>query len=222
MQRAGFQLVYRVAHNGERAAKIQGLMTALAARRIQRDGQSALFAQHLHFADELVSRHGDIVGRKRPLCKRGAVGLAGVSECSGVTPRYQNHFLRVKLAHLIFTISLPMKLYGIPNCDTVKKARFWLDEHGHPAEFHDYKKQGVPLEVLKKSASQLGWELLVNKKGPTWRKQPDEVKAGVVDEASALAFLQTTSSAIKRPLLEINGQYHLGFSPEQYEELFRK
>ena len=115
-----------------------------------------------------------------------------------------------------------MRLYGIPNCDTVKRARTWLEEHGHPVEFHDYKKQGVPFDILIKAVKQLGWESLVNKKGSTWRKQLDEVKTGVVDESSALAFLQTTSSAIKRPLLEINGQYHLGFSPEKYQEIFQK
>lgn len=114
-----------------------------------------------------------------------------------------------------------MKIYAIPNCDTVKKARTWLESHGQAYEFHDYKKQGVPLDALKKAARQLGWEPLINRKGPTWRKQPDEVKAAVVDEQSALAFLQETSSAIKRPLLEIDGQYHLGFSPEQYEEIFK-
>jgi arsenate reductase (glutaredoxin) len=115
-----------------------------------------------------------------------------------------------------------MRLYGIPNCDTVKKARTWLEAQGHELEFHDYKKQGVPLDVLKNAARQLGWEPLINKKGPTWRNQPDDVKNAVVDETSALAFLQTTSSAIKRPLLEIYGQYHLGFSTEQYQEIFKK
>lgn len=115
-----------------------------------------------------------------------------------------------------------MKLYGIPNCDTVKKARSWLSEQGIEVEFHDYKKLGVPLDVLQKSARQLGWEPLINKKGPTWRKQADEIKAAVVDEKSALAFLQITSSAIKRPLLEFNDHYYLGFSPEQYQEIFKK
>lgn len=115
-----------------------------------------------------------------------------------------------------------MKLYGIPNCDTVKKARAWLDEQDVKYEFHDYKKQGVPLDVLKKAARQLGWEALVNKRGPTWRKQPDEVKATVADEHSALVFLRDTPSAIKRPLLEIDGKYHLGFSPEHYQEIFKK
>jgi len=115
-----------------------------------------------------------------------------------------------------------MKLYGIPNCDTVKKARAWLDDNGQNAEFHDYKKQGVPLDVLKKAAKQLGWEPLINKKGPTWRKQPDEVKDSITTEKAAFEFLQSTSSAIKRPLLEIGGKFYLGFSEETYKEIFKK
>jgi arsenate reductase len=115
-----------------------------------------------------------------------------------------------------------MKIYGIPNCDTVKKARAWLSEHGVEAEFHDYKKQGVPLDVLKKAAKQLGWEALINKKGPTWRKQPDEVKNAITGEKAAFEFLAATSSAIKRPLLDVDGTYHLGFSAEQYQEIFKQ
>jgi arsenate reductase len=115
-----------------------------------------------------------------------------------------------------------MKIYGIPNCDTVKKARAWLAEHGLDAEFHDYKKQGVPLDVMKKAAKQLGWDALINKKGPTWRKQPDEVKAAVTSEQAAFDFMQAASSAIKRPLLELDGAYHLGFSAAQYQEIFKK
>lgn len=115
-----------------------------------------------------------------------------------------------------------MKIYGIPNCDTVKKARAWLGERGIEAEFHDYKKQGVPLDVLKNAAKQLGWEALINKKGPTWRKQPDEVKNAITSEKAAFDFLAATSSAIKRPLLDIDGSHHLGFSDEAYAEIFRK
>lgn len=115
-----------------------------------------------------------------------------------------------------------MKLYGIPNCDTVKKARNWLAEHKLEVEFHDYKKQGVPLDVLKKAARQLGWEPLINKKGPTWRKQPDELKESITTQKAAFEFLESTPSAIKRPLLDANGTYHLGFSAEQYQEIFRK
>lgn len=115
-----------------------------------------------------------------------------------------------------------MHLYGIPNCDTVKKARAWLDEHELQAEFHDYKKQGVPLDVLKKAARQLGWEALINKQGPTWRKQPDSVKTAITSAKTALEFLQAAPSAIRRPLLEVNGEYHLGFSPGQYEKIFER
>lgn len=115
-----------------------------------------------------------------------------------------------------------MKIYGIPNCDTVKKARAWLEAQGIGAEFHDYKKQGVPLDVLKKAAEQLGWETLINKKGPTWRKQPDEVKNAIDGEKAAFEFLSATSSAIKRPLLEVNGTYHLGFTAEQYQGIFKQ
>ncbi len=113
-----------------------------------------------------------------------------------------------------------MKIYGIPNCDTVKKARAWLADHGIEAEFHDYKKQGVPLDVLKKAAKQLGWETLINRKGPTWRKQPDAVKDAITSEKAAFEFLAATSSAIKRPLLEVDGAYHLGFSPDEYADIF--
>lgn len=115
-----------------------------------------------------------------------------------------------------------MKLYGIPNCDTVKKARAWLEQRAIDADFHDYKKHGVPLDVLDGAAKQLGWEALINRKGPTWRKQPDGVKASIKTAATAFAFLQDTPSAIKRPLLEIGGTYHLGFAPEQYAEIFGK
>ena len=115
-----------------------------------------------------------------------------------------------------------MHIYGIPNCDTMKKALAWLEEHGIEAEFHDYKRQGVPLDVLKKAAKQLGWGPLINKKGPTWRKQPDEVKESITTEKAAFDFLQATPGAIKRPLLEIDGRYHLGFSTEQYQGIFKK
>ncbi len=115
-----------------------------------------------------------------------------------------------------------MKMYGIPNCDTVKKARTWLAGHKFEVEFHDYKKQGVPLDVLKKAAKQLGWEPLINKKGPTWRKQPDELKDSITTQKAGFEFLEATPSAIKRPLLDVNGTYYLGFSAEQYQEIFKK
>ena len=93
-------------------------------------------------------------------------------------------------------------LYGIPNCDSVKKARAWLVENGHPYQFHDFKKQGVPEAALDAWLAALGWEKVLNKQGTTWRKLPDEVKASVVDAASAKAVLLANSSCIKRPVVD--------------------
>ncbi|MEW6677182.1 MAG: ArsC family reductase [Pseudomonadota bacterium] len=114
-----------------------------------------------------------------------------------------------------------MKVYGIPNCTTVKKARAWLEAQGLDYEFHDYKKQGVPEVVLKAAMQQLGWETLMNRAGPTWRKLPDEVKAGVTDAASALAVMREHSSVIKRPLLERDNQFEAGFKEDRYAALFK-
>lgn len=113
-----------------------------------------------------------------------------------------------------------MKMYGIPNCSTVKKARAWLDERGIQYDFHDYKKQGVPTKVLKDISKVIGWESLLNQSGPTWRKLPDEVKASVRDAASALQVMQDNPSVIKRPLIDRDGQYQLGFSEDNYAAFF--
>lgn len=93
------------------------------------------------------------------------------------------------------------KLYGIPNCDTVKKARAWLNEHGVAHEFHDFKKHGVPEADLDQWLAALGWEALVNRKGTTWRKLDDATRAAVIDPASARAALLTHPSLIKRPVV---------------------
>jgi arsenate reductase len=113
-----------------------------------------------------------------------------------------------------------MKLYGIPNCSTVKKARAWLDERGIEYDFHDYKKQGVPAKTLKEIMKVLGWETLLNRAGPTWRKLPDETKVSVKDAASALKVMQDNPSVIKRPLIDRDGQYQLGFSEDNYAAFF--
>ena len=113
-----------------------------------------------------------------------------------------------------------MKLYGIPNCDTVKKARAWLAAHGHDVAFHDFKKQGVDAAWLGKVAAQTGWQALVNTRGTTWRKLSDGDKAAVTDEASAIALMLAQPSVIKRPVLERDGRYHLGFAEAQYQALF--
>ena len=78
-------------------------------------------------------------------------------------------------------------VYGIPNCDSVKKARLWLAENGHATQFHDFKKQGVPETALDAWLAALGWEVVLNKQGTTWKKLPDEVKLSVQDAASAKA-----------------------------------
>lgn len=111
-----------------------------------------------------------------------------------------------------------MKLYGIPNCDTVKKARAWLAEHGIEYEFHDYKKHGVDAALLQKWMTKAGWENVVNRKGLTWRKLTDAEKAKIKDDKSAIKFLVEKPSAIKRPAFEHKGKLILGFDSAEYEE----
>lgn len=112
-----------------------------------------------------------------------------------------------------------MKLYGIPNCDTVKKARAWLAAHQLTHEFHDFKKLGVTAIWLQQVAAQTGWQALLNQRGTTWRKLDDMSKGTANDEASAIALMLTHPSLIKRPVLEFMGRYHLGFSEQQYQTI---
>ncbi len=93
-------------------------------------------------------------------------------------------------------------LYGIPNCDTVKKARAWLTAHDQPHVFHDFKKQGVPPEQLASWAQSPGWEKLLNRKGTTWRKLDAATQAAVTDAASAQALMLAHPSVIKRPVVD--------------------
>lgn len=113
-----------------------------------------------------------------------------------------------------------LNLFGIPNCTTVKKARTWLAEHALDVTFHDFKKQGVEAAWLKQVAAQTGWETLVNTRGTTWRKLSDTEKAAVTNASRAIQLMQAQPSVIKRPILEIDGTYHIGFSDEQYQALF--
>ncbi len=109
-------------------------------------------------------------------------------------------------------------VYGIPNCDTVKRARTWLDEQGLAYQFHDYKKQGVPADRLPGWMTQLGWEKVLNRAGTTWRKLDDATKAAVTDAASAAALMQVQPSVIKRPIVEwADGRLSVGFSPELFD-----
>lgn len=102
-------------------------------------------------------------------------------------------------------------LYGIANCDSVKKARAWLTEHGHAYEFHDFKKQGVPPEKLARWMQSVGSEKLLNRKGSTWRKLDAAAKAAVVDDASAETLLRAHASAIKRPVVDWGNETTVGF-----------
>jgi arsenate reductase len=110
-------------------------------------------------------------------------------------------------------------LYGIPNCDTVKKARTWLTDNGHDFTFHDFKKQGLDRETATRWLDTLDWEVLVNRKGTTWRNLPIDRKAVVVDKASALELVLEHTSVIKRPVLEGDGALAVGFSPDNYARL---
>ena len=92
-------------------------------------------------------------------------------------------------------------VYGIPGCDSVKKVRAWLDEHGVAYAFHDYKKHGVPQAALTRWVALKGWETLLNRKGTTWRALDESVKASVVDDTSAIAAMFANASAIKRPVV---------------------
>ena len=101
--------------------------------------------------------------------------------------------------------SRSITLYGISNCDTVKKARLWLSEHGKAYRFHDFKTAGVPPAQLDLWLAALGWESVVNRKGQMWRKLDDAAKAAVVDAASSRALLLAQASIIKRPIVDWGG-----------------
>ena len=109
-------------------------------------------------------------------------------------------------------------IYGIKNCDTMKKARAWLDGKGVAYEFHDYKKTGIERDRLEGWARKVGWEALLNRAGTTFRKLPDEEKEGLT-ESKAIELMIAQPSMIKRPVLEAGGKLLVGFKPEQYETL---
>ena len=113
-----------------------------------------------------------------------------------------------------------IKLYGIPNCDTVKKARVWLTENDFAYEWHDFKKQGLSAEIVEQWLTMIDWQQLINKQGTTWRKLDEASKASVIDAASATAIMLTNPSVIKRPVLDHAGKISVGFKAEIYSSLF--
>jgi Spx/MgsR family transcriptional regulator len=110
-------------------------------------------------------------------------------------------------------------LYGIPNCDTVKKARTWLADRGVAYDFHDYKKSGIDRAHLDKWAGVLGWERLLNRAGTTFRQLPDTDKADI-DRAKAIALMLANPSMIKRPVVEHPGGFLVGFKPDEWSAAF--
>jgi len=106
-------------------------------------------------------------------------------------------------------------IYGIPNCDTMKKARAWLEAHDVAYEFHDYKISGIDRATLEKWAQVVGWEVLLNRAGTTFRKLPESAKTGLT-EARAIKLMMEQPSMIKRPVLEHGRKLLVGFSEERY------
>jgi Spx/MgsR family transcriptional regulator len=111
----------------------------------------------------------------------------------------------------------PIALHGIPNCDTVKRARAWLAGRGLAHDFHDFKRQGVPAAALTAWVQALGWEKLINRQGTTWRKLDPAAQAAVTDAASAMALMQAQPSVIRRPAVRWpDGAVTVGFDPADW------
>ena len=113
---------------------------------------------------------------------------------------------------------MPVTLYGIANCDTVKRARAWLTEQGHEASFHDFRKASVPLDRLDAWIAAFGWERLLNRQGTTWRRLDEPTRAGVTDAASARALMLAQPSVIKRPVVDWGTQITVGFDEKSWSE----
>lgn len=111
-------------------------------------------------------------------------------------------------------------MYGIPNCDTVKKARIWLEQHRVDYVFHDYKKAGADADRLGLWIDEHGWETVLNRAGTTFKKLPDADKAGI-DKAKAVALMLAQPSMIKRPVLDLGERRLMGFKPELYAAAFK-
>lgn len=110
-------------------------------------------------------------------------------------------------------------LYGIKNCDTMKKAWTWLDSHKVVYQFHDYKKAGIDKATLEGWTRKVGWEVLLNRAGTTFKKLSDADKEGIT-EKKAIALMLAQPSMIKRPVLDAKGKLTVGFKPDEYKKLF--
>jgi len=112
-------------------------------------------------------------------------------------------------------------VYGISNCDTMKKAMRWLDEHGVVYRFHDYRKDGLDVKQLKVWEKELGWEVLLNRRGMLWRKLPHKTR-DQIDRATALQCMQDNPGIIRRPVLDLGDRRIVGFSADDYAALLRR
>ena len=115
---------------------------------------------------------------------------------------------------------MPITIYGIKNCETMNKARAWLDRHGVAYAFHDYKTAGIERARLETWSKKVGWETLLNRAGRTFRALPPKDQEGL-SEKKAIALMAAQPSMIKRPVLDIGGKLLVGFKPEQYAKAFR-
>lgn len=114
---------------------------------------------------------------------------------------------------------MTITMYGIPNCDTIKKAKKWLEAEGVEYQFHDYRKQGIDATLVDRFCRQLGWENVLNKRGTTYRQLSAEQKE-TLNEANAIALLVEQPAMIKRPILVVGDDYYIGFKADQYATIF--
>lgn len=114
----------------------------------------------------------------------------------------------------------PITVYGIPNCNTVKSARDWLDRHDIAYTFHDFKKAGVSEALVESWLPHAGLDVLINRKGSTWRALGDAQKESTADKKKAIALMMAQPSIIKRPVLVVGDKAHVGFSDAAYQDIF--
>jgi len=136
-------------------------------------------------------------------------------------PNLKSKIVNLKSYYYLAPNFCAMTVYGIKNCNTVKKALDWLKENNIEFEFHDYKTKGISESKLKEWSKQVGWESLVNKKGTTWRQLEDKVKDKVTNQTEAISLMKDKTSVIKRPLIEQDGKVlALGFDEQTYSKAF--
>ncbi|USD59784.1 ArsC family reductase [Vibrio sp. SCSIO 43140] len=114
---------------------------------------------------------------------------------------------------------MAITMFGIPNCDTIKKAKKWLEANELDYSFHNYRKDGINEEMVRAFCEQLGWEQVINKRGTTYRQLTQEQKDGL-NEENVIALLVEHSAMIKRPIIDVDGKQYVGFKAEQYQQVF--